>query len=285
MKKNAEENSETPKEQAGLRAPARLRLHVLASGSKGNCSIVEDTATGSCVAIDCGITWKAFRERSASCGVDLARIRAFLVTHEHTDHTKGLGVVTRGLAKMGINPVLYASRLVQNASAELQAIQDAVDLRSFAEGDALALEDISALPFHTSHDAAESFGFRLECGSDSIGFMTDTGIVTEEASEALQRCRMLAIEANHDPDMLASGPYPAYLKARVGGQRGHLSNEQSATLLETLLDDKLETVVGMHVSQNNNDYRLPVQALSSVLEREGLPAQAFVGYQDRPISV
>lgn len=264
---------------------ARLRLHVLASGSKGNCSVVEDTATGECVAVDCGISWKAFRERCASVGVDPMRVHAVLVTHEHTDHTKGLGVMTRGLAKLGVDPAVYASAAVLGASAELQAIQDAVDLRLFSAHDQIALGDVRAYAFHTSHDAAESFGFRFDCAGDTIGFMTDTGVVTGDAAEALQRCRVLAIEANHDLDMLAAGPYPAYLKARISGDRGHLSNEQSAVLLSSLLDDGLQCVVGMHISQNNNDYRLPAQALAGVLQREGHAAQALVGYQERPLSV
>ena len=263
----------------------RLRLHVLASGSKGNCSVVQNAETGSLVVVDCGISFRAFKERCQACGIDPGRVGSVLVTHEHTDHTKGLGVLARGLAKLGAHPAVYASTAVHDASSELQEIQDAIDLRHFQAGDQLQLGGVSAHAFRTSHDAAESFGFRFEGGGDAVGFMTDTGIVTGEAVEALARCRVLAIEANHDVDMLAKGPYPAYLKARIAGERGHLSNEQSGELLQKLLDDRLECVVGMHVSQNNNDYRLPKQALASVLEREGHAAQALVGFQERVVSV
>ena len=264
---------------------SKLKLHILASGSKGNCSIVENAATGECVAVDCGISWRAFRERCEECSLDPARVNAVLVTHEHTDHTKGLGVMTRGLAKLGASPVIYASEAVLKASGELRKIQDAIDLRHFSAGDFFELGDTSAYAFHTSHDAVESFGFRFDSGHDSIGFMTDTGVVTGEAYEALQRCRVLAIEANHDVDMLAKGPYPYYLKARVAGEHGHLSNAQSAELLESLLDDCVEYVVAMHISQNNNTYTLPQETLASALKRKGHAARALVGFQDRPVTL
>ncbi len=270
-------------ESAGDSAP--LRLHVLASGSKGNCAVVQDARTGACVVVDCGISKRAFMERLDACGVDPACIQAILITHEHADHTKGLGVVTRGLAKLGVHPPLYASAAVHAASTELRALEDAVDLRHFARGDDLSCAGMSIHAFATSHDAAESFGFRFDCAGDSIGFMTDTGIVTGEANEALRRCRVLALEANHDLDMLRNGPYPYYLKERIASERGHLSNAQSAALLEGLLDDRLECVVGMHVSQNNNTYRLPRMALADVLSRNGHPARALTGFQDRPIDV
>ena len=264
---------------------AALRLHVLASGSKGNCSVVQNAATGSCIVIDCGISKRAFMERLAECGVDPASIEAILVTHEHTDHTKGLGVVTRGLAKLGVTPALYASDIVRRASSDLRAIENAVDMRSFSCGDDLSLAGMAVHAFATSHDAAESFGFRFDCNGDSVGFMTDTGIVTGQALESLQACRVLAIEANHDGKMLENGPYPYYLKERIASELGHLSNDQSAQLLGTLLDNKVEHVIGMHVSQNNNTYRLPREALAHVVECEDHPANVLVGFQDRPVSV
>ena len=262
-----------------------LRLHVLASGSKGNCSVVENTATGASVVIDCGISKKAFMAGCDSCGIDTARIAAILVTHEHSDHTKGLGVVTRGLARLGVTPVLYVSAAVHAASRDLRAIEDAVDLRHFARGDDLALAGMLVHAFPTLHDAAESFGFRFDCAGDSVGFMTDTGVVTGEAFEALVGSRVLALESNHDPQMLEDGPYPYYLKRRIASDHGHLSNEQSAELLAALLDNHVEQVIGMHISQNNNTYRLPHDVLDTVVAQNDHPAQVHVGYQTQPVSV
>ena len=262
-----------------------MRLSVFASGSKGNCSIIEDTATGECAAIDCGISKRAFMQRCAECGFDPVRIEAILVTHEHSDHVKGMGVVTRGLAKLGVHPTLFASDAVRKASSELRKIENDVDFRCFSADEDLSLAGMSVHTFRTLHDAAESFGFRFDCQGDSLGFMTDTGVVTGQAREALASARLLAIEANHDLDMLATGPYPQYLKERIASDHGHLSNEQSASLLEELLDNALEEVVGMHVSENNNTYSLPASTLARVLQNHDHPANAHVAYQNKPISL
>ncbi len=271
--------------ESSTRVDPQLRLYVLASGSKGNCSVIENVATGACVVVDCGISKRAFMDGCAACGVDVARVEAILVTHEHSDHTKGLGVMTRGLARAGVFPTLYASTAVHGASRDIRAIEDAVDLRHFACGDDLALAGMSVHAFPTLHDAAESFGFRFDCAGDSIGFMTDTGIVTGEAHEALVGCRVLALESNHDLRMLENGPYPRYLKDRIASERGHLSNDQSAELLVQLLDNQVECIIGMHVSENNNTYRLPHDVFQKTLARHDHPARALVGYQNRLVSV
>ena len=136
-------------------------------------------------------------------------------------------------------------------------LEGACDLRAFSSGDALSLAGMQVHAFRTSHDAASSCGFRVEADGDAVGFMTDTGIVTGEADEALRDVRILALESNHDVQMLKDGPYPYPVKRRVGSDTGHLSNVQAADELEALLSDALEQVVAMHISQNNNTYRLP----------------------------
>lgn len=264
-----------------------MKLHVLASGSHGNATLVENEATGETVLIDCGICKRDFFARSAEAGVNLAKLRGIVITHDHSDHTKGLGVVLRGLAKQGIQPPLLTSKAVRMAS---KPIMDAANsglcrVSSFAAGDALSLGGMQVHPFRTSHDAAESFGFRVECGEDAMGFMTDTGIVTPEAHEALGGVRVLAIEANHDPKMLAEGPYPYVIKRRIASDVGHLSNEQSATEVERLLSGKLQHVVAMHISENNNTYRLPGEVLEQAVRRCGHSATVHTAYQNRLVSI
>ncbi len=262
-----------------------FRLHVLASGSSGNASVVEDMCTGKGVLIDCGISKRAFLEGCAATGFDPSGLEAVVVTHEHADHVKGLGVVLRGLSKMGCRPPLYAHAACIEASRSLSDLLADFDVRAFSDGDQISAAGMSAHPFRTSHDASASFGFRFECDGDALGFATDTGMVSAQAREALGGVRILGLEANHELKMLDAAEYPAYVKKRIAFDRGHLNNDQSASELRRLLGTRLEAVAALHVSENANTYRAAREALSSVVEQEGHTASVQVGFQRRPILV
>lgn len=261
-------------------------LHILASGSKGNAAIVEDASTGAGVLIDCGISGKALFERSEQVGFDLHNLQSVLITHDHTDHISGLGVCLRKLAKQGIAPSVYTQAAIINGCNAIRELAEAHDFRAFdIERDELSVAGMRIIPFPTSHDAITSCGFRFEAGDDALGFMTDTGIVTGEAHEALGNVRLLGLESNHDPAMLRACAYPAYVKKRIAGDGGHLSNEQSATELAALLSDKLEHVAALHISQNSNDYRMPGETLRAAVTRASHPANVHVAYQSKPITI
>ena len=268
-----------------------LKLHILASGSRGNASVIEDADTGRAVLIDCGISKKDFMARCAEADFDPARIEAILVTHEHTDHTKGLGVVLRGLAKLDARPDVFANPATLAASKPLQEIAETHRVLSFG-ADALSvrstdleLAGMRIFPFVTSHDAAASFGFRIECDGDVVGFMTDSGIVTPAAHDALQDVRLLALECNHDSKMLERGPYPYVVKQRIASDRGHLSNAQASDELASLLSNRLEAVASMHISENNNEYDLALKTFAETLAREDHSARVCCGYQGRLTSI
>ena len=265
--------------------PSRLKLHVLSSGSGGNASIVEDSDTGDCIAIDCGICKRDFLMRSAECGVDLSRLSAILITHDHSDHVCGLGVVMRGLAKQGAHPTIYADEAVQLASGAIRKLQGDFEIRSLEIGGDLAISTIGVHAFRTSHDAASSCGFRFECGDESIGFMTDTGIVTPQAHDSLDRCRILAIESNHDERMLWNGEYPYYLKQRIASDSGHLSNDACTVEISKLLWDGLEEIVAMHISKNNNTFPLATGTIQAMLDDLDHPARLCCGRESRAVSV
>ena len=284
-----------------------LTLHVLASGSGGNAAVVEDSSTGHGLLIDCGISKKALMEACQSCRFDPRGIDGVLITHDHADHVKGIGVALRGLDKLGCTPAIYLDPKVHQSLPRLQDDLAGRDLRWISPGQSWKVGSIGVQAFATSHDAAASYGFRFDLqdcpnaastqntqvhssnasaqtGAHSIGFMTDTGVVTGSAHECLQNVDILAIEANHDPDMLKRGPYPYPVKQRIASDKGHLSNQQSAQELRSLLGNRLAQVVAMHVSQNNNLYELALSSLQQVLTQEGHPAVARVAFQSRPTS-
>ena len=272
-----------------------LALHVLASGSSGNAAVIENTATGAGVLIDCGICKRDFLNHCDAAGFDPGRIQAMFVTHEHSDHVKGLGVVLRGLAKTGSVPPVFAAGACTANSSALAKVAEAFDVRELAAGPgAIEAAGMCIVPFATSHDAAASFGFRVEdaADGDEIGYLTDSGIVTAQAHAALRDVRILALESNHDPKMLAAGPYPYVIKQRIASNSGHLSNGQAAAELGTLVTESRtagqrlpQTVVAMHVSQNNNDYDLPRAALEKGLAIAEGNARVLCGYQGRLTSV
>ncbi len=238
----------------------RIHLFVLASGSKGNAAVVRGPE-GS-VLIDCGISRKALRERAQEAGCDLGDVVAVLVTHEHSDHTAGLSVLSHSL---------HVPFLATAGTAMGRKFLSGVPFELVDHDSVLELAGMRVTLFPTSHDVNDPFGMRFdvldEWGEveDSLGWATDTGYLTDEALAALYGCRILGLESNHDPSMLASGPYPAFLKARVGGERGHLSNEQAAAALPALVSSQTETVVALHLSQENNRPSLAVRALAGAM--------------------
>ena len=237
-----------------------MHLYILASGSKGNAAVVEGPE-GS-VLVDCGLSRRELHRRADVVGCDLGRVCAVLVTHEHGDHTSGLSVICNHFD----GPV-YATAGTAGARAHLTRLPF-----TLVDHDCtLQLGGMTIHAFPLSHDVADPMCFRFEVFedgelADAIAWATDTGKLTNEALELLQGCRILGIEANHDSQMLATGPYPGYLKARVAGTRGHLSNDQAAEALPLLVTDDTETIVAMHISQKNNRPSLAARALADAVD-------------------
>ncbi len=260
-----------------------LKLHVLGSGSKGNAALVEESENGSVLALDCGLCARDFMKGLDHAGIEPERISAFLITHENSDHTKGLGAVLRSLRRRGVHVPVFVEDPARHNSKEIASLENDFALQSLRREKWLFLDGIEVFPFATSHDAASSCGFRFEQGSDALGYLTDSGVVEASAHDALHEVRILALEANHDEEMLRTGPYPYVLKKRVGSNQGHLSNRQAAEELQGLLWSGLQQVVAMHISQNNNSYQLPIDALKSALGSH--EAQVSAALQDYVVRV
>ena len=234
-----------------------LRLYVLGSGSQGNCSVI--ACPEGLVLVDAGLSCRQTFERMGRLGLDPADVRAVLVTHEHADHIGGLRVTAK---RLGV-PV-YASEGTSSSDSWRKALT--VCAETLVARRPFSVCGIRVTPFRVPHDAAETIGFRFERAGDAIGLCTDLGRVTEEAGEHLRDARILAIESNHDPEMLRGYEgYPAHLKARIAGGSGHLSNEQASDAIPRLATSRTETVVGMHISQHTN---LPSTCRDALLRGE-----------------
>lgn len=266
-----------------------LRLHVLGSGSKGNCSIVEGPE--GLVMIDEGLSRKAALERMAQLGLDPNEVCALILTHEHSDHTNGLPV----WFKKYPCPI-YASEGTVEARSKICDLPHEV----FAPGDTLSLAGMRVRTFSISHDVTNPVGLAFSTDTDQVGYVTDTGYLPAEAADVLRGSRILALESNHDVHMLKTGDYPAMLQERILSDRGHLSNDQAAQAAQELVTLRTEALVAMHISQENNRPSIAIRSLaaslgaalddelgtSATLEREEAPRLRIVpAGQNRPISV
>ena len=234
---------------------ATIHLHILASGSKGNACVVEGPE-GS-VLIDCGLSRRELLRRADVLGVNMDRVQALLLTHEHGDHVSGVTVFCNHF-----DGELYATAGTVGARKYLVGLPFSL----VAPGDVLELACMDVQVFRTSHDVADPVGYCFACGGDRVGYCTDTGVLTPQARKALAGCRVLALESNHDVEMLRHGPYPFYLQQRILGAGGHLSNAQAAEALSQLATDATQTVVAMHISEKNNTPELAVAALEAAVD-------------------
>ena len=254
-----------------------IHLHILASGSKGNAAIVEGPE-GS-VLVDCGISRKRVLDRADELGVDVSLLRAVILTHEHSDHVSGAPVFFKRFG----GPV-FATPGTMRACTKVAGLP----YQPLAHSDEVCLAGMTVRTFPTSHDVADPFGLHFlvqdEHGValDSVGWCTDTGILTAQAMDELRGCRILGIEANHDVRMLRSGPYPPFLQARIGGTHGHLSNDQCAEALPRLVTEQTETVVALHLSEKNNLPSLALKALTKVAPQH---VTVLAASQDQPLSI
>ena len=251
-----------------------MKICLLASGSKGNAIMIESGRTR--LLVDAGLSARQIRRRLESIGVDAASLTALLITHEHTDHVRGLGPLVRQLDI----PVYLQSEL----AGKLPDVGKAESVREFADGEDFTVDDFTIRPFAVTHDALAPVGFTFSGEHGKVGVATDLGVVTRLVTDCLQDCRALVLETNHDEMMLRDGPYPWQLKQRVRSSHGHLSNNAGSTLLQKLTWVGLETVFLGHLSETNNRPELAVEAARRALNGQQVCApQLLVGRQDEPV--
>lgn len=232
---------------------ASLRFASLGSGSRGNSTLVEWSA--GTLLVDCGFSVKETALRLERLGKRPEDLTAIVVTHEHADHIKGVAPLARryGLP-VYMTPGTYQSR-------DLGELPDLRLIESYA---AFELDRLRVIPVAVPHDAREPAQFIFEHGETRLGVLTDLGSITAHVEAHFQNLDAMVLEANHDPFMLASGPYPPSLKQRVGGLWGHLSNQQAAGFLQRFNCARLQHLVVAHISQQNNSLELAQAALAPV---------------------
>ncbi len=236
-----------------------FELASLGSGSRGNATLIKQEDTR--LLVDCGFTIKDTKRRLQRLQTDPSELTAILVTHEHSDHIKGVGALARKYAV----PV-YSSFGTRLAVAGKRTALDGVDWHELRGGQRVTIGSIGVLPVTVPHDAREPCQFVFEYQNHRCGILTDLGSITTHLVAAYKECDALLLESNHDVKMLADGPYPPSLKRRVGGQYGHLNNQQSANLLQQLNVSRLQHLVLAHLSEKNNQPQLATEAMAEIID-------------------
>ena len=249
-----------------------LKAATLASGSSGNCTVVSDGRVH--ILIDAGISAKRITCGLRELGIEPQELAAVLITHEHSDHICGLPVLCKQLG-VELYTTEATARHICYRTAGLEE-----RFRVFEPGERFALGDLVAGSFATSHDCACPVGYTVTDGRRKLTLCTDTGVVTRTVLEGVRGADLLIGECNYDPDMLRSGPYPAYLKERILSDRGHLSNEMGSKLAAWAAGQGTARVVLAHLSKENNRPDLALEAVRREMAAAGVKAELSAAPRD-----
>ncbi len=240
-----------------------IRFCSLASGSSGNCEYLETDKVR--ILIDSGLSGIQIQKKLCSIGVEPNTVDCILVTHEHKDHTKGVGVLSRRF-----NIPIYANQKTwESMEKDIGNIEDS-NIKIFKTEKEFEISDLGVLPFKTSHDAEDPVGYSFYYKNKKISIATDTGYATSDIKKRIKGSDILMIESNHDVEMLKAGRYPWFLKKRIMSNDGHLSNEDAGDLIKEVLNGNNETVILSHLSKENNFPDLAYQTVKNVLDESGI---------------
>ncbi len=252
-----------------------MKVAVLGSGSAGNSVLV--CAGSTRLLVDAGFSARNLAERLSTLGVDADDIQAIVITHDHGDHTRGMGVFAR---RHGTP--LYMTRPTKNTCIRLLRGQEQVV--EYRAGHPFVIGDVRVEPFITVHDAADPVGIALvdQVTGLRLGVATDLGRPTAQIRHALSGCDLLILEANHDEVMLHMSAYPSSVKRRIASSHGHLSNQAAARFATELLHPRLAGVVLAHLSKDCNRPGLAREVVGSALEKAGWQGYLEVAVQHQP---
>lgn len=217
-----------------------MRFACLGSGSRGNATLIEHRKT--CIMVDCGFSTREVERRLLRLHKGADEISAILVTHEHADHLQGVARLARK----------YAIPVWMTSGTQAALEGQVPELYTLNAHERFVLGDMEVNPFPVPHDAREPCQFVFDSGTSRFAILTDAGSVTTHMLDSIAGVDAMMLECNHDRQMLQAGRYPAWLKERVGGDYGHLNNEQAAQILCAMDSSRLKTLVASHLSSDNN---------------------------------
>jgi phosphoribosyl 1,2-cyclic phosphodiesterase len=250
-----------------------VELCMLGSGSSGNSLFIQGGNTR--ILIDAGLSCLQIKKRLKVIGERLRDIGAIVITHEHADHMRGIGVISRQF-----DVPVYVTPTTRTQADRYLLYNET--LHSF-DGNAFAIGDLGIEAFPVSHDAADPVGFVVSDGKVRVAVATDIGVLEARVVDRLRGMHFMVLEANHDPEMLRNGPYPKHLKTRIAGPEGHLANEDAARAIIEAYTPDLKGVMLAHLSRFNNTPEVAMETVTGLLSLEGLTSiPIYLSYHDHP---
>ena len=242
-----------------------MKICLLSSGSGGNSTYIQTPQHQ--VLLDAGLSGVKIKRLLESIHRTPQKIDLLLVSHEHSDHAKGVGILARKYPQIKV----YANAKTWAAMAPRIGPVDSSQKKVFPEGKTMRFGDLVIRSFGTSHDSADSQYYKFTSEGKSFAMITDAGYVSQKIQKLINNCEALAIESNYDVEMLLHGPYSWPLKHRILSDVGHLSNDETATILLNVIGNRTRYVFLAHRSHNNNTMKLAHQTIAGVLKSNGLP--------------
>jgi len=236
-----------------------MKMVALQSGSNGNCIYVE--ADGVRLLFDAGISGKQAEDRLASRGRNIREVDALLISHEHRDHSRCMGTYQR---KYGI-PIHVTDKTLA-ATQERQNLGKIKDIRHYRSGTSLQFDSVTVETIPTPHDGVDGVAFVVDDGRHRLGILTDLGHVFDGLNAVMASLDAVLVESNYDPLMLEASPYPEFLKERIRGDGGHLSNIEAAELLRDSAGPGLRWACLGHLSAENNEPHLALRTHRDMLD-------------------
>ncbi len=236
-----------------------VRFCSLASGSSGNCHIITDGSSN--LLIDAGLSGKQIQGKLEEIGVDPWKLSGLLITHEHSDHIKGAGILSRRY-----NIPIYANEGTWLGMEHKLGKISSENIRFFKTNSLFELGGFTVSPYSISHDANDPVGFSFINKGVKISITTDLGYMTEDIQEQVRDSNLVVLESNHDEEMLKAGSYPYYLKRRILSERGHLSNEAAGNAIVDLVEKNVKCIMLAHLSQENNFPELALTTIQGILK-------------------